>query len=118
MKNVLICFVVLTGLLLSPVAVFSMEDEVIENIEKASMELSGQVLSIDIENQQVVIEYQIDDQETATSAVFYLSDTTEIYSNGEVISVAELKEGDTVVVMYQTDDNGNEIILEITLINQ
>jgi Cu/Ag efflux protein CusF len=117
MKNLVMCLILMTGILVSPLVAFSTGAEMIENVENASLELSGEVISVDIENQQVVVEYQLGHREVMTSAVLNFSDAMEIYKNGEVVSTSELKEGDKVVVTYQVDDNGSKVISEITVVN-
>ncbi|MFH2137274.1 MAG: hypothetical protein ABII88_02050 [Candidatus Omnitrophota bacterium] len=117
MRNISLCLIFSVCFLLSPLVVFSAEEQMIESTENASMELSGQVVSVDIENQQVVVEYQLEDSEDVTTTVFYLSEATEIYKDGEKVSTSGLKEGDKVVVTYQIDDNGSKVISRLTLNN-
>ena len=102
---------------LNPLTVFSAEEEMIESIENASKELLGQIASVDIENYQIVVEYQLEGQETVSSTVFYISNSTEVYQNGELIPVSELKQEDNVVVSYQINEDGSKVITELTLNN-
>lgn len=117
MKNISLCLIFTLCFLLSPLDAFSAEEQMIESAENESMELSGQVVSVDIENQQIVLEYQLEDSEYVTTTVFYLSEVTEIYKDGEMVSISGLKEGDVVVVAYQIDDNGSKVISRLTLNN-
>ena len=115
MRTIAVCLIFVTAFFLSPLVAFSTED--VESAENASMALSGQVVSVDTENQQIVVEYQSDELGALTSALFYFSDTMEIYKDGAEVQASELKEGDKVFVTYQIDDNGGKVILKLTLNN-
>ena len=78
MKNIFICLVFVASLIVSPLAVFSQDETVTETPEIVLMELSGVVVSVDLQEQQIGIEYQLDDLESATTAIFDLSETVEI----------------------------------------
>ncbi|HBG61718.1 MAG: hypothetical protein A2Y03_01880 [Omnitrophica WOR_2 bacterium GWF2_38_59] len=115
MKNIFICLVFVASLIVSPLAVFSQDETVTETPEIVLMELSGVVVSVDLQEQQIGIEYQLDDLESATTAIFDLSETVEIYKNEQVITATEIKNGDKVTITYQLDENSAKVITKIVL---
>lgn len=103
---------VAASLFVCPVAVFSMDDAMMEEaVESASMamELSGTVVSVDAEANEVVVEYQVEGEE-AMQAVLGLSEGAKLEKNGEAISASDLTAGDKVVVTYQVGDNDSKVV--------
>jgi len=117
MKNIAVCFVCMASLFLSPLNAFSVEDSANENTENALMEITGKVVSVDTDNEMIMVEYQLEGQETVTTTVFTISDEAEINENGEVIEGSELTMGDSVRVAYWLDENNIKVVSKITVEN-
>ena len=86
-------------------------DVVAEATEQATEKLTGTVGSIDMEEQFIVINYQVEgDEQTVETAVFQFSPDTKVMKAGEVVASSDLKEGDAVSVEFQTDADNNKVI--------
>jgi Cu/Ag efflux protein CusF len=111
-------------LLLCPAIVFSQEEvvdgtmeETMDNSAEEMQEemqgeyISGTVFSIDEEAENIVLQYQSDeDGNVSKMTIFYFSPTMEITKNGETMTPDDLKEGDKVSVEYTVDNESNKVI--------
>lgn len=117
MKRTLIVFLgaLLTmGTVISPL-VFS--EETVEEGEMAAMELSGEVVAVDMHNSVVEVKHLVDEASmTYAEMTFKVDpDTLTIEKGEEVIKLGDLKAGDKVVVKYTADKEGNNIASDISV---
>ena len=78
--------------------------------------LSGEIVSVNLEESSVVVQYSLEDDATTTeTASFHFLPTVKIVKNGEDVAVSSLKEGDSVSIDYEIDDTNNKVISVLNL---
>lgn len=75
--------------------------------EESVTAISGTVASINMEEQNVVVEYSLDG--AAQTAALKMTEETQILKDGEGIASSELKQGDKVSVEYRAEGDSNVI---------
>lgn len=109
---VLLGVLLATGVMVCP-SVFSQGTTGTEEI--SSMELSGEVVSVDIEKSLVVVKYLVDEaNQTYEEMTFKVDASIAAIEKGEkTVSLSDLKSADKVTVKYTVDDKGNNIVESI-----
>lgn len=85
---------------------FAQEEAIVQDVE----EVTGEVVSINLEHLSVVVKYVADEEQTET---FYISDTTEIKKGDEALKLADLKAGDKVTLSYTQDNDFKKVVTVI-----
>lgn len=87
----------------------------VEAVEEAgvvpSLSTAGTIVSINVEQQHIVLQYPAANQEQpAETLALYLSDATQVIRDGSAIVLADVKEGDNVSAAYHVDESGSNVV--------
>ena len=92
---------------------FSQQEPV---VVETSHELSGEVLSVDQEESNIVVKYLKDSSaETYEAEMFQVAPSTEMIKAGAKSDLAEIKLGDQVFLKYSEDEGGVKILISLSI---
>ncbi|MBU0469777.1 MAG: hypothetical protein KKF78_06255 [Candidatus Omnitrophica bacterium] len=94
------------------------EQVAVQEAEEAIEEIVGEIISIDSERSSIRVKYLINEeaQEYKTSN-FSLNETSTIEKDDQVITLADLKEGNSVVIKYAMEEGWRRIVNSIIVEN-
>ncbi|MBP9854581.1 MAG: hypothetical protein KBD53_06920 [Candidatus Omnitrophica bacterium] len=82
----------------------------------AATSVSGAIVSINIDEQYVVIDSGVEGKDGMTeTAIFYFTDAVKILKGDAEVAASNLVEGDKVSIEYTTDEDGNKVVSTITV---
>ena|SRR3989338_4988604 len=94
------------------------EEAVVPEIAEAIEEAKGEVVSIDTALLSIGVKSLTgDESQDSTTSNYYLSGTSEIKKDDQVINLADLKEGDSVVIQYTLGEGWKRVVKSIVVVN-